>query len=111
MVRACTPYPQQAGTKIPSSCNRVSGHLRSNVLFSLWSFLTREFKCFNLRSSGVQEGEEERTGSGLPTFDMGSKLSELKKTRKLGTDITLKVQDLIYYLKVHKNLEFCTVSM
>jgi hypothetical protein len=24
---------------------------------------------------------------------MGSKLSELKKTRKLGTDITLKVQE------------------
>ena len=38
-----------------------------------------------------QEGEEERTGSGLPTLDMGSKLAELKKTRKLGTDITLKV--------------------
>jgi hypothetical protein len=55
--------------------------------------LTRDFKCFNLRCSGVQEGEEERTGSGLPTFDMGSKLSELKKTRKLGTDITLKVQE------------------
>ena len=29
--------------------------------------------------------------SALPTFDIGSKLAELKQTRKLGTAITMKV--------------------
>jgi len=31
-----------------------------------------------------------KDGSGLPTFDISSKLSDLKMTRQLGSQITLK---------------------
>ena len=34
----------------------------------------------------TESGEE----SGLPTFDIGSKLAELKQTRQLGSSITMK---------------------
>ena len=36
------------------------------------------------------DGEGEGDSSGLPTFDIGSKLSELKQTRQLGSSITMK---------------------
>ena len=38
------------------------------------------------------ENENDGNGesSGLPTFDIGSKLAELKQTRQLGTSITMK---------------------
>ena len=39
----------------------------------------------------VTENESESGGeSGLPTFDIGSKLAELKQTRQLGSSITMK---------------------
>ena len=31
----------------------------------------------------------------MPTFDIGSKLAELKQTRKLGTAITMKVDIIV----------------
>ena len=37
-----------------------------------------------------KDGESEGDSSGLPTFDIGSKLSELKQTRQLGSSITMK---------------------
>ena len=37
-----------------------------------------------------KEEDEERDSSALPTFDIGSKLAELKQTRQLGTSITMK---------------------
>ena len=43
-----------------------------------------------MKSNSVVKGEEGE-GSTLPTFDIGSKLAELKQTRKLGTKITMKV--------------------
>merc|ERR1712079_335197 len=42
--------------------------------------------------SNTAEGEGEAAGgeSGLPTFDIGSTLAELKQTRQLGSSITMK---------------------
>jgi clusterin-associated protein 1 len=42
----------------------------------------------NSASGGTGEGGPD--SSALPTFDIGSKLAELKQTRKLGTAITMK---------------------
>ena len=41
-------------------------------------------------NTGAKGEEEERDSSTLPTFDIGSKLAELKQTRQLGTSITMK---------------------
>ena len=38
-----------------------------------------------------QSSQGSGESSALPTFDIGSKLAELKQTRKLGTAITMKV--------------------
>ena len=38
-----------------------------------------------------QSSQSSGESSALPTFDIGSKLAELKQTRKLGTAITMKV--------------------
>ena len=50
-----------------------------------------------LRSLADNDGEADGE-SGLPTFDIGSKLSELKQTRQLGTSITMKGAQLYVLL-------------
>ena len=45
------------------------------------------YSAMKSNTENEAEGGEE---SGLPTFDIGSKLAELKQTRKLGTAITMK---------------------
>ena len=42
-------------------------------------------------------GEAETETTGLPTFDIGSKLAELKQTRQLGSSITMKVKFMIRF--------------
>ena len=49
-----------------------------------------------MKTNTLSEGEDEQGGSVLPTFDIGSKLSELKQTRKLGTKITMKGNNAYY---------------
>ena len=41
-------------------------------------------------NTGEGEGEAAGHTSGLPTFDIGSKLADLKQTRQLGSSITAK---------------------
>jgi len=41
-------------------------------------------------NTGAKDDEGEGDSSALPTFDIGSKLAELKQTRQLGTSITMK---------------------
>ena len=41
-------------------------------------------------NTGAKDDEGEGDSSTLPTFDIGSKLAELKQTRQLGTSITMK---------------------
>lgn len=51
-----------------------------------------------MKTNASLDGEEEQDGSALPTFDIGSKLTELKETRKLGTKITMKETYILYLL-------------
>ena len=44
----------------------------------------------NTYGSGSETGKKETETSDLPTFDISSKLSELKQTRQLGSQITMK---------------------
>ena len=44
----------------------------------------------NTYGSGSEMGKKETETSDLPTFDISSKLSELKQTRQLGSQITMK---------------------
>jgi hypothetical protein len=44
-----------------------------------------------MKGNTLTSGEDEANDTDLPTFDIGSKLSQLKQTRKLGTKITMKV--------------------
>ena len=41
-------------------------------------------------NTGAKDDEGDGDSSALPTFDIGSKLAELKQTRQLGTSITMK---------------------
>ena len=41
------------------------------------------------------DGASTSASSDLPTFDIGSKLAELKQTRQLGSQITNKVMEVI----------------
>merc|ERR1719189_1306084 len=41
-------------------------------------------------SGAVSDAKDGDESSALPTFDIGSKLAELKQTRQLGTQITMK---------------------
>ena len=65
-----------------------------------------------MKTNTLSEGEDEQGGSVLPTFDIGSKLSELKQTRKLGTKITMKEIILIISLQFlfKRNRVFATNS-
>ena len=45
-----------------------------------------------MKGNTLTSGEDEANDTDLPTFDIGSKLSQLKQTRKLGTKITMKVK-------------------
>ena len=49
------------------------------------------YNAMKTNSGSVSESETGDQSSALPTFDIGSKLSELKQTRQLGTQITMKV--------------------
>ena len=44
----------------------------------------------NTHGSGSESGKKEADTSDLPTFDISSKLTELKQTRQLGSQITMK---------------------
>ena len=44
----------------------------------------------NTHGSGSESGKKESETSDLPTFDISSKLTELKQTRQLGSQITMK---------------------
>ena len=44
----------------------------------------------NTYGSGSESGKKESETSDLPTFDISSKLTELKQTRQLGSQITMK---------------------
>ena len=55
-------------------------------LIKVASILYSAMKTNTLESESEGDGDS----SGLPTFDIGSKLAELKQTRQLGTSITMK---------------------
>ena len=57
-------------------------------------FVLIDFNCkFQVGSSKDDDGDgsSASASSDLPTFDIGSKLAELKQTRQLGSQITNKV--------------------
>ena len=45
---------------------------------------------YSAMKSNTENETESGEESGLPTFDIGSKLAELKQTRQLGSSITMK---------------------
>lgn len=48
------------------------------------------YSAMKSNTGSGEGGEGGQDSSALPTFDIGSKLAELKQTRKLGTAITMK---------------------
>ena len=74
-----------------ASCQKLyqsDGYAVKEVL-KVTSVLYNAMKM-NTYGSGSESGKKEAETSDLPTFDISSKLTELKQTRQLGSQITMK---------------------